>query len=351
MAYAQEDSTTVEDEFDFSDFELATEPAKSFCTNKVLGQLPTTLVGLQYTFQAPHDFTAGNLVGEDAQNIAEENNINATHGWSFITNLPIISRNNILINANLTYSEQHYNFEENNSAHPFTKSVSGVGLRSLNTLFTVFKPLNSKNFILGQVGFSINGNYAFGDFQPLNTTRVPIAALYGWKASDKLMYAFGLSRTYLGGALNYVPIAYYYRTFNDNWGMEALLPARALVRYRFSTQEVLSFGFNVNGNTYRIDNFSNNAVGIPNGPAKNALLAAEDVELRRSEILLGLTYQRALSGFFWISLETGYRINYSYELDEGGDFARPFGNDKAYFIENTLGNPIYFQIGISYVSP
>ncbi len=349
--YAQEDSTGVEDEFDFSDFELAAEPAKAFCSNKVLGQLPTTLVGLQYTFQGPHNFTAGNLVDNSSQTIAEENNIQATHGFSFITNLPLISRNNILINANLVYNEQHYRFEDPVGNHPLTRSIDN-GLRSLNTLFTVFKPLNSKNFILGQIAFGLNGNYDFGAFQNVNTLRVPIAALYGWKPNDKLMYAFGISRTYLGGALNYVPIAYYYRTFdNEKWGIEALLPARALLRYRFNTQSVLSFGFNVAGNTYRLNDFSNMAGGIGNGPAQMDLMQAQDVELRRSEILLGLNYQRAISGFFWISVETGYRINYSYEVDEGGDFPRLFGSDDPYFIENDLGNPIYFQIGISYVSP
>lgn len=353
ISQAQVDSTgTEEEEFDFSDFELATEPAKAFCNNKVLGQLPTTLVGLQYNFQAGHDFTPGNIVGLSDEEIAEANDIQATHGFTFVTNFPLISRNNILINANLVYDEQHYSFKNDVGAHPLARSINKQGLRSLNTLFTVFKPLNSKRFILGQIGFGLNGNYAFGEFQSLNTLRVPVAALYGWKPSDKLMYAVGLSRTYLGGALNYVPIFYYYRTFsNEKWGLEALLPARALVRYRFNTQSVLSFGFNVVGNTYRLGDFAQLSDQVANDAARSVLSRANDVELRRSEILLGLRYQKAISGFFWLTVESGLRINYSYELDEGGDFARPFGNDKPYFIENDLGNPLYFQIGISYVSP
>ncbi|TXC85458.1 hypothetical protein [Luteibaculum oceani] len=353
IAKAQVDTTSNEEEdFDFSDFELATEPAKAFCNNKVLGQLPTTLVGIQYNFQSGHAFTPGNLVAQPEDEIAEQNDIQATHGFTFTTNLPLISRNNILINANVVYDEQHYSFKNPVGNHPLARSINQNGLRSLNTLFTVFKPLNANRFILGQIGFGLNGNYAFGEFQSLNTLRVPVAALYGWKPSDKLMYAVGLSRTYLGGALNYVPIFYYYRTFdNEKWGLEALLPARALLRYRFNTQSVLSFGFNVVGNTYRLGDFAQLSNQVGNDAARNTLMQANGVELKRSEILLGLRYQKAVSGFFWLTVESGLRINYSYELDEGGDFARPFGNDKPYYIENELGNPLYFQIGISYVSP
>lgn len=353
VALAQVDTTSSDDdEFDFSDFELAAEPAKAFCNNKVIGQSPTTLVGIQYNFQGAHEFTAGDMVNNSQKSISEQNNIKATHGWSLVANLPIISKNNILINANLVYDEQHYVFENNVGAHPFTKSIANNGLRSLNTIFTVFKPLNQKNFILGQIGFGLNGNYGFGEFQSLNKTRIPIAALYGWKPNNKLMYAFGISRTYLGGALNYVPIAYYYRTFNnDKWGIEALLPARAMVRYRYNSLSMVSAGFNVIGNTYSLNNFSSLSGDIENNSTRNMLQQAENVELRRSEIRLGCNFQKSIKGFLWFNIEAGYRINYSFDVDEGGDFARPFGDDKAYYIENDLGNPLYFQVGISYVSP
>ncbi len=346
---AQEDTSSTDDEFDFSDFELAAEPAKVFCNNKVLGQSPTSLVGLYYNYQAPHDLPIELAdVNGDLQEI-DRATINAAHQVSLVGNFPILSRNNILINLGVTYQEQRYNISENHS-HPLPDYLNNEVLRRANLTFTVFKPLNEKNFILGQLGSELNGDYGFSDLD-FGKVRLPIALLYGWKPSDRLMYAFGASRTYLGGALNYVPIIYYYHTFkNQKWGIEALLPARALLRYRFNSLGFMSLGFQVNGASYALGNFQN-YLGTGVGPHATDLANAQDLELRRSEIRAGLAYSRQLSGFFWISAEAGYRINYSYDIDQGGDFLRFFGSDDPYLVNTGLGNPLYFTIGLSYVSP
>jgi len=351
---AQTDTTTYEeDEFDFSDFEPAAPPSKSFCNNKVLGQTPTTLIGVSYTFQGPQDFTAGNpsdnTLGTD---LSESNNIQNTQELGLAGNFPIISRNNILVNLNVAYTEQYYRFTNETSNHPFTQGLQDNPLRSASTLATIFKPLNDKRFLLGQVGLAFNGDFNYSDFnQDANTLRFSAALLYGFKPNDRLMYAFGLARTYLGGSLNYVPIVYYYHTFrNEKWGAELLLPSRGFLRYRFNSTSLAGIGFNVLGNTYRLNNFANlPGAMVPGNP--NAFAQAQEVELRRSEIRLGARYMRSIKGFVWLFAEAGYRVNYSFDIDRGGDFLRLFGNDDPYYIENELGNPLYFTIGISYVSP
>lgn len=347
--FSQEDSTYVEEEFDFSDFELATEPAKAFCNNKVLGQSPTTLVGGFYDFMPEHSLTAGSPVNSENIDLSDQATINSTQRLALTSNLPIVSRNNILINFNLVFQRQFYDIGGSNR-HPFLETLGENGLTRMGALFTVFKPLNDKNFILGQAGFEINGDYSLNDIQTSNAFRFPVALLYGWKPNDRLMYAFGMSRTYLGGALNYVPIIYYYHTFkNQKWGIEAVLPSRGALRYRFDSKSLLKAGFTVIGATYALNEWSENAEAY--APEVNELFAAEAVELRRSEIRTGLTYQRQLFGFFWLSAEAGYRINYSFELDQDGDFLRFFGNDEPYFIENELENAMYFTVGITYTSP
>jgi len=347
--FCQEDSTLVEEEFDFSDFELATQPAKSFCTNKVLGQSPTTLIGGFYDFMPEHSLTAGNPLMSNDVDISDNANINQNQRLALTTNLPIISKNNILINFNLIFQRQFYNISGSNG-HPLLQTLNENGLTRMGSVFTVFKPLNDKNFLLGQFGFEINGDYSLNDIQTKNALRLPAALLFGWKPSDRLMYAFGISRTYLGGALNYVPIVYYYQTFkNQKWGIEAVVPSRAALRYRFDSKSLLKAGFTVIGATYALNDWSTNAESY--APEVNELFAAEAVELRRSEIRTGLTYQRQLFGFFWLSAEAGYRINYSFDLDQDGDFLRFFGNDEPYFIENDLENQMYFTVGITYTSP
>ena len=341
---AQEDTTSSTDDFDFSDFELAAEPAQVFCNNKVLGQSPTSLVGVFYNHQLGHDLP---IELEDGSELGRAS-INAAQQISLVSNIPLISRNNILINMGVTYQEQRYTMDIANS-HPLLEHLNDNVLRRTNLTFTLFKPLSEKNFILAQLGAEINGDYALDmDF---SKTRLPLALLYGWKPSDRLMYAFGASRTYLGGALNYVPIIYYYHTFkNQKWGIEALLPARALLRYRFNSLSFMSLGFQVNGASFALNNFQDFTSNYTGTDAQD-LINAQDIELRRSEIRAGLAYSRQLSGFFWISAEAGYRINYSYDVDQNGDFLRFFGSDDPYLINTGLENPLYFTIGLSYVSP
>lgn len=349
---AQVDTNAVEDDFDFSQFELAAEPAQAFCNNKVLGQTPSPLIGVYYDYQLAHDFTAGSLIADPNAQEAINNPIENAQGISVVGNFPLISRNNILINLGLTFQQQRYQFE-NSPQHALTRNLAEAPLNRAVSQVTVFKPLSETRFILGQLALEFNGDYSFSTGQSLSTLRIPAALLYGFKPSDRLMYAFGLSRTYLGGALNYVPVAYYYHTFrNQKWGFEGLLPARGMLRYRFNSLSLMSLGFNVTGATYQLNNFGANVDAWGQSQALSPdWAAAQEVELRRSEIRVGLNYSRQLYGFFWLSAEAGYRINYSYELDQDGDFLRFFGSSKPYFVENELANPLYFSIGLSYVSP
>lgn len=345
---AQEDTSSTEEEFDFSDYELAAPPAKAYCNNKVLGQRPTSLIGLYYNYQLPHELVVAQPSDDALWQANDTTQIDAAHQISLVSNFPIVSRNNILINLGVNYQRQSYQMSEYDAANTFAKEMNEVAFHRANLTLTVFKPFNEKNFLLTQLQTELNGNYSFEniDFSKL---KFPVAVLYGWKPSDRLMYAFGVSRTYLGGALNYVPIAYYYHTFkNQKWGIEALLPANAMLRYRFNSLSYLGLGFNVSGASYSMRDLGN-----PNGISPQVINynSGNDLELRRSEIRAGLQYSRQLKGFFWMSIEAGYRINYSFDMDQDGDFVRFFGSDEPYFFENDLANTPYFTIGISYVSP
>jgi len=344
---AQTDSSATDD-FDFSDFELAAPAEKAFCNNKVLGQSPTSLVGLFYNFQGAHELSS-TFENDNGVLQNSSSDIEAAHEFSFIGNFPLLSRNNILINLNAIYQEQRYTVEKSTPNNPLNTIIDDDVLRRSAMIFTVFKPLNERTFILGQIGVELNGNYS-ADNANFSNPLIPAALIYGWKPSDRLMYGFGASRTYLGGSLNYLPVIYYYHTFkNENWGLEALLPARAMLRYRFNSEKLISLGYNFQGASYALSNFGTLSQDV--APTINNLIDAQDVQLRRSGIRAGLRYQQALSGFIWLSVEAGYRINYSYNVDEDGDFLRLLGDDTPYFIENEFTNPLYFTIGLSYVSP
>ncbi|MCB0736861.1 MAG: hypothetical protein KDC92_05050 [Bacteroidetes bacterium] len=347
VLYAQEDTTTAEDEEDYSiydDLDFADDGTQSFANAKISGLSPARFISLGYDYQAGYDLTAAN-VGEG---IAPETaTINSTSGIRVGANIPVVSRNDLLIQVGGQYWNLNYNYNDASTLnHPLHKTLANNGLRTWGLNSTIYKPLNETHFILVQLGADMNGDYAVPEFQSMRYNRYSIAALYGKRPSDYKQWALGISRTYRAGELNYVPIFYYnYTSPVSKWGIEALLPARGHVRYSFNKRSILMAGFELEGNSYRLGNQST-FLSEP----------LDDVELRRSEIRARMMYQRQLVGFVWFAAELGYRINYSYNVDdipEGKDFTRLFGivSDAPYVMENTIGNPVYFNISLNLVSP
>lgn len=338
-AAAQTDTTKVEENFDEYGEYGDDESVKRYCTQKVLFLSPTKLISIGYELQLPQTIGTTFLPWPGGTTASTENSATfLSHGLRLGANFPVISRNSIIVNLGLNYYESRMQFENagslNNAMH---RALEERGLRTTGLMATVFKPLNEKNFIIVAANADLNGNYNFTDLQPLNTTRYSILGIYGWKKSDKLMWGLGWARTYrLGEVNNTVPLLMYNRTFNDQWGIEALLPARMNVRRNFSPTSLLLFGYELEGNSYHIrtratDPFSQHINGS---------------EIRRSELKARLTYEKQISGFIWLSAQAGVRINANFNVSAAENSPR-----REYIVENTLTNPLFFAFSVNLVSP
>ncbi len=343
---AQSDTTdveTIEEEEDYSiydNLDFVDESAKRFASVKVAGKSPDKLIYVGYDYQAPFDISAAEL-GEFAES---EQSINSTHGLRVGANIPIISKNSIIIQAGFDYMNSQYDYKDASSiTHPLHQTLNDNGLNFLSTSVTVYKPLNETSFILTQVSAASSGDYKLGDFQNMKYNRYSAAVLWGKKPTDTKQWAVGLSRTYRAGELNYLPVVLYNWTSTDRkWGIETLFPARGDVRYNFSPRSMLFAGFDLEGTSYRIGN--DNELETP----------FDDLEIRRGELRFRLKYERQLTGFIWISAKVGYRYNYSFNVDraeDGEDFFRGFFGDQKYVMENDLTNPLFVNFSINLVSP
>lgn len=105
-----------------------------------------------------------------------------------------------------------------------------------------------------------------------------------------------------------------------------MFPARAVVRRNFGTTSLLSLGYELEGNTYHLNNGD---------------------FLRRGEVKPRLTYERQLKNFIWLTAQAGLRINPRFDVYATQN---PTKNEVAR-IKNELGNPFFFNIGIHLVSP
>jgi hypothetical protein len=343
LAAAQPDSTAEEDYSQYDNLDFADVGAKRFCTSKVLDLSPQKLISIGYDFQGSYQLQ------EDGGAIT---NFDYSHGERMQLNLPVISRNNVIIQAGLNYAAQRYAGSADSNA-VLGRNLLDKGLTTLGLNLTVFKPLNEKNFLLFQGSSDLNGDYNFGNFLSPNYLKYSAALVYGWKKHERLMYGFGVSRTYRVGEMNYIPVFLYnYTAPNRKWGAEVLFPARAHYRRTFSSRSLLLLGYELEGQSYRMTSDSSYNY-INRGASLDVITPMNNPELRRGELRIRAVYEKSLKNFIWISAQVGFRYNYSFNVDEvpSGDFFRGFFGTQTYGMENVLGNTFYSMISINLVSP
>lgn len=337
------DTTATEEEEDWSlydDLSFADEGAKRFCTSKVTNLSPQKLISVGYDFQGGYDVSAGSFESF----AAETATVTASHGLRLQANIPLLSRNDIIVQLNANYAEQRYAYADNQTlTHPLHRWLNDNGLRTMGLGMTVFKPFNEKNFLLVQASGDNNGDFGWADMPSLRNTRYSAAVVYGWKKSDRMMWGLGAARTYRVGEINYVPIVLLnWTSSNGKWGTELLLPARGHLRRTFNSRNLMLFGFELEGNSYRMNNRS------------DVETLADNIELRRSELRIRLAWERSIKDFIWLSAQAGYRYNWAFEADnftDNREFFRGFFGDQPYLMENSLTNTFYLLFSVNLVSP
>jgi len=342
--FAQIDTTKQKNEEEeageptnFSQFQGEVEEAtgvKRYCTSKVFGITPNKLISIGYDYQLAYKMTSEQ----------ETQSINATHGLRVLANFPVISTNKITFNIGANYTESNYNFPNPEKLKsPLHNSLHNNPLRSTGLAFTVFKPLNEKHFLLFNTQHEMSGDYRLDEWQKLNSIRHSVAGVFGWKKHDRLMYGFGVARTYRVGEMNYIPVILCnYTSGNRKWGIEAFFPARLHFRRSFNTRNLLLFGYELEGTSYQLRNKNNEF---------NTLIAnPKSIELRRSELRFRAVFEKQLHNFIWLSFQAGYRVGYNFQVDNG-DFFRGFFGNQPYLIQSSITNPLYFNFSINLVSP
>ncbi len=359
FAFAQVPTDGDDDDEDwdaYGEVEHLGGQAKTFANAKITGLSPQRFVTVGFEMQAPYtarfsQFGPGvsfpvDASFEDAYNSplregarpSEEARATFTGGLRLSANIPVISRNNIIWQMGANFMQTAYRFDNVRSGG-LAEALQNNALYTSGLFTTVYKPLNATTFLLFQGQADMSGNYNFSNLGN-QYLRYSAAAIWGKRPSDNKQWGVGLSRTYRVGAMNYIPVVMFNWTSVDRkWGTEILFPARAHGRYTFSPTSLVLFGYELEGNSYRIQEFST---------------AANSFEIRRGELKPRVEWQRQLYGFFWLSLQGGVRIDYSYDADylpQGREFFRGFFGNQEFAMKNSLGTAPYFNVSISFVSP
>lgn len=297
-------------------------PVKVYCNQKVLNQSPNKFITVGYEYQSSSAFSSKESL------VNEHRNFNAMHGLRVNFNTPVIAKNKIIVNLSGQYARTVFAANNYSTSYPLFTHLQQNGLHTYGLGTTIFKPLNSKNFVVFQT--SVDANWLAQELKQIQTNALTISAsvIYGWKKNDNEMFGVGASRTYRLGRIIYVPVILYNKTYNDKWGVEVTFPARAHVRRNINPKSLLLLGYELEGNQYAVYN-NNQATTF----------------LQRGEIKPRLMYERSLFGFWWLSVQTGLRINGRFNVVNKYD-----GKENNQILTNTLGNAFYCNVSINLVS-
>jgi hypothetical protein len=323
--HAQEDSTEV---FDYSQFGDA-EGVKRYCNQKVLNQTPTRIVSIGYEHQG--EFHMPGIPVSAMLPAMRDFHVSRISAIRAQVNIPVVSTNQVIWQLGASYWGSRFAVE-NPGNDLFAKSLNTHTMTSAGLNTTIFKPLNEKNFLIIQASADVNG--VFHDMGDISGKAMTVSgtAIYGWKTSEKNMIGTGIARTYRAGQVIHVPVLLWNRTFNDRWGMELLLPARGHIRYNFSTSSMLQAGFELEGNQFWMS--------LANSPKGT-------VYLQRGELKPRIMWDRKLAGFIWLNAQAGLRYNWRFDAMNESNAK----DVKQRYFTSNLGNPMYFALSLSFVTP
>jgi hypothetical protein len=326
FAVGQVTDTTDADLTDYSAFSDATA-VKRYATQKVLNQSAQKLIGVGYEFHGSHNLP----VTPQVTGFANSNSVSAVQGLRLQANFPVISNDKAILNFGAQYWNSNYNISPNGGlpiAPPLGK-LSANGLHSAGVFATFFKPLNQKLLLIFQAEANLNGSYSSFNAVTARGVTWGGSAIYAWKKNDKTITGLGISRTYRMGRPIVIPILYSYKTYNDHWGHELILPARGFLRHNINPKNLLMLGYELEGNQYEM--VANN----------------QQLFLQRGEIKPRLQFEKQLKNFIWMSLQAGMRINGRF------DFVNAYNaNEKNQTVYRTIpSSAFYFNVSVNLISP
>jgi hypothetical protein len=327
ITYAQNDSLNNEELIDYSQFGDASG-VRRYATQKVINQSPTRIVSFGYEYHGGFQMTdvPQDLTAQDPADYT----VRRMSGFRAQLNLPVVSNDKIIWQVGANYWGSYFLFKETTSS-AFEKSLQNNGLHTMGLQTTIFKPLDEKRWLVIQAAGDINSS--FSRFSDISSKALTISgtAIYGWKYSEKNMMGIGIARTYRAGALLHVPVLFWNKTFNDQYGMELLLPARGFVRRNFSTTSMLQMGYELEGNQFHIPGAG------PSG----------DLFLQRGEMKPKLMWDQKISGYIWLNIQAGMRLNWRFDaMNKQGSREK---SDQ--FYAGRLTNPVFVAVSLNFVSP
>jgi hypothetical protein len=252
---------------------------------------------------------------------------------------PLLNHPHLKLVLGLNYDRQEYQFQEpaTSDQYGLYRNIEDKGLSIIGAQLAVIRPVDAVHWYIFRTKGELNGDYNSDELSVTDYLKVTSEFIYGWKRSPTFAWGIGVQLGYNLGRQSIYPVIVYNRTFNPRWGVEALFPARVLLRRNLSPTSLLFAGYEVASNNYNIK--LRNPFATPNNPTVRSL------ELRQIDLKFRLRYEHELLSFLWTGIEAGYRYNYQFNA-----FDRT-NNERDRIINSQFGSTPYASLDLFIVPP
>jgi len=309
-----------------------------YCNPRVRG-LPRP-VGLSINYERVLDYRINTTSNVDGYPDGE-GEINYNRRIKLKFRVPLVDKDKFKLTYGFTYAHEEFRFADVDELdYDLYKSLEDKSLKSLGSSFYFLFPRRNNTFFAIRMKINLNGDYYLKGVDLFDFLKVSAGPLWGFKKSDNLMYGFGFAYTYTFGDPSIAPLFAYYNTFNDKWGVEALLPLEAKLRYTINDGALMYLAAETRGASYTIK------------LAEPAFGSNKTVELRHSEIKISMYFKKEIYDFIWLSVNAGYRYNLNFNLAESNRNRNPTNFfQRDYLTESQLEDAFFFNIGLNLVPP
>lgn len=242
---------------------------------------------------------------------------------------PIINKEGFKIIGGVVYRPEHFDFKTIGADYkPIFEYINSERIKSNGFEGIITKSLNERHYTVMRLRLLYNGDYSgFIKFDDRYAV-YGVSGLFGVKKHDHLEYGFGGVFVHSFRRTTVLPFFLINQTFNDKWGLEAIVPALIRIRRNWSWEAISLLELRYNSRSYAI------ALDEPNG--------IQPYNFNHSEVRLALTLERQVHPWVWLEGQIGYQHNFSADFESQVDPRASFQVEP--------GSSPFFKVGI-FVSP
>lgn len=299
---------------------------------------------LYFKYEGPFQYnirSTSNLeeIGDGAAEITGD------HTATVRLKFPILNKNRAILTGGLRYSNEQFYFEDiEPDGYPMYVGLNDRNLRRLGLDFKGMFHLKGNRSIIMQTAWNLAGDFHLGGdkyFKFGDLLKSSLAVGYAVRKDASTYYAFGAYFGYTFGDPSLYPVFNYSKRFNNNIGIDLLLPQGFKVWKRFNNNFYILGAAEISGTSYtvRVDD--------------TILSEAESVQLRQSTIDATVGVLKKLNKWMGVEARLGYSKNINFNVSEsnfipGSTLPKP---DTDYLIKSTTSGAPYFSVSLFLAVP